>query len=390
MNELPLNFWAANEKHFLFNQKLMNAPQLWKFWQRGVTLIPDGVVGLKTSGTTASSSEEKIKIVVLKKDLMIKVSEKFNSHFGVREGEAWLRALPLFHVGGLSIEARAWISNSKVFVQNQWDPDEFEKCLRLEKICWTSLVPTQIFDLVSREIRVPSHLRGVFVGGGNLSDSLFQKARELGWPLFVSYGMTETTAMVACSKLNEIPLYALPYLQIRVSSDQFIQIKTPFLYSGLLEGPEDSPVFSLPQMDEEGFWTSSDRGSLSNDGVLKIRGRAFDEVKIKGELVSVPKLRALWENLTLDLDWSTDLYLLSLPHPRDENQIVLVWAIEILVDQHNDQYEIIQRKIEQFNSQVLPFERIQSVKRCTRIPRTELGKVKEIELREYLYESEKD
>lgn len=49
---------------------------------------------------------------------------------------------------------------------------------------WSSLVPTQVVDLVNGEIQAPPGVRCIIVGGGALDMETGRRARALGWPWF--------------------------------------------------------------------------------------------------------------------------------------------------------------------------------------------------------------
>ena len=102
-------------------------------------------------------------------------------------------ALPDFHVGGMGILARC----HEAFLQGgsgwrgKWDPVRYHELALAEGSTLSSLVPTQLFDLVEHGLRAPEPLRAVIIGGGRLDDQLYEQALQLGWPLMESYGMTE-------------------------------------------------------------------------------------------------------------------------------------------------------------------------------------------------------
>ncbi len=68
----------------------------------------------------------------------------------------------------------------------------------------TSLVPTQVHDLVQCALACPPSLRAVVVGGAELDPVLGERARELGWPVLQSYGMTEAASQVATASLASL------------------------------------------------------------------------------------------------------------------------------------------------------------------------------------------
>ena len=75
--------------------------------------------------------------------------------------------MPTFHVAGLSILARSYLSGGACFSYGKkWNAEDFLLFLKEHKITLSSLVPAQVYDLVKAQIKAPSHLRAVVVGGG--------------------------------------------------------------------------------------------------------------------------------------------------------------------------------------------------------------------------------
>ena len=134
-----------------------------------------------------------------------------------------MHSLPDFHVGGLGIWARAYLSGAAVvdFKQahpGKWQSQAFYQYIQQVKGTLSALVPAQIYDLAALECPAPSSLRAVIVGGGALLPGLYERAVALGWPLLPSYGLTECGSQVATAALEswqqkEPSLQLLPHLK---------------------------------------------------------------------------------------------------------------------------------------------------------------------------------
>ncbi|MGB0414395.1 MAG: AMP-binding protein [Coraliomargarita sp.] len=199
--------------------------------------------------------------------------------------------LPLFHVSGLMQLVRAFLSRGQIAFPDFQDLQagdfpEFESgtlCL--------SLVPTQLQRLMTQQ-RICEQLqncRVIFIGGAPLPDSVAEQARELRLPLVLSYGMTETAAMVAVLSPDEFLAgqtnagRPLNHAQIDIMcGDDFvcevgkvgrIRINSSALFSsyrGSLGGG----------LSEDGYWTD-DEGFFDSLGRLHIVGRT-DRLIISG------------------------------------------------------------------------------------------------------------
>src|SRR5947209_7140162 len=95
-------------------------------------------VFVATSGTTGD-----VKLVALSKDAILASAAAVNVRLGAGRDDVWCCVLPTFHVGGLGIHARAYLSGARV-VTMRWDPQAFVRA----GSTLASLVPAQVHDLV--------------------------------------------------------------------------------------------------------------------------------------------------------------------------------------------------------------------------------------------------
>ena len=321
---------------------------------------------LLSSGTSGKS-----KWIALSKEAFLVSAQAVNDHLSVTSEDTWLLTLPQFHVGGLGILARAYLSRSKVFsLEGKWDASVWVNTLIQNCCTLSSLVPTQIYDLVSLQLRAPSCLRGVFVGGGSLNPDLGKKAEALGWPLLATYGMTETCSQVASAKSGESSefnlLPILPHWQVKETSEKRLLFRGKSLLTAYLHVRKNQVQVEDPK-DSDGWFLSQDRGEVKS-GLLKIFGRSGDVIKVSGELVDVAHLNERLRSLKHSLGVAADIALIAIPHARLGMQISLV-SDRFFTAEQADQI------LKEFNEGVLPFERIREWKCIGILPRTELGKL---------------
>lgn len=344
-----------------------------------------GHLWIATSGSSASSISQ-TKLVALSKQAFLNSAAAVNKHLQSTDKDIWAQALPLFHVGGIGIEARAFLSGARV-VQSladfKWDPQFFYQILQEKKCTLASLVPTQVYDLVQSQLSAPESLRAIVVGGGALSDKLYEAARKLKWPLLPSYGMTETCSQVATATLasleNNCPgLDLLSHAQVRTNTQGFLEFKANSLCTGYAQVGKG---FWDPKHD--GWLTSEDRGEVVGNR-LRIDGRGQEFVKVGGELVSLPRLREKLEMAVSAADSSLalDVVLFDLPSERLGSEVHLVFTPRVST-------ELRQKIQELYNSKVLPFERIRDYHEVSALPRTELGKIRFAELRNLILDQRK-
>lgn len=339
----------------------------FRFQEAWVDLVEgrfEGQVGIGTSGSTGGFGS----LVVLPKEGLQASARAVNERLAVTSADVWYKTLPDFHVGGLGILVRAKLANAKVIEDRseRWEAKAFHRKLVSSGATLLSLVPTQLFDLVQGLYEAPVTLRAVIVGGGRLEQSLHDKARQLGWPVLPSYGMTEAASQIATALSPDDPrLVPLSHVAVAVDPSGRLMIRGASLLTAKITFDEAGrPGLSDPKQD--GWFTTDDRGAVLDDGSLRIEGRTHDFVKIGGEGVVVSRLEEKLEIAKLRLGFSRDAALLAARDERLGARIVmLTTATEAEA----------QSLLESFNSGVAPFERIRNVHVVTEIPRTELGKL---------------
>ncbi|MDP4899224.1 MAG: AMP-binding protein [Akkermansiaceae bacterium] len=330
--------------------------------------VPGACVLFRTSGSTGEG-----KWVVLRKSALLVSARAVNEWLGVDERSVWGLALPLNHVGGFGIVARAYAAGSGLAVfPEKWDAGAFSEWIPRDGVSHTSLVPTQVHDLVKRAILAPASLKAVVVGGGRLEESLGEAARELGWPVLASYGMTEACSQIATQRLSslgkrfgEAGMELLPIWEAEVNEDGLLSISGDALFSGTItkEG------FSQRQ---HGAFLTSDRVRL--DGCILIpEGRADSLIKVMGELVDIEAVEREFLRIAGDRIDPGEFAVVALPDERRGH--VLVAVFEGGLDAAVPAY----REYQENAGGLLRFERWIEMEA---FPKTNLGKLRRAQLAE--------
>lgn len=340
---------------------------------------------------TTSGSTGKRKLVALSYEAILTSAKSVNQFLQISKDDIWFQALPLFHIGGLSISARAFLSKSSVVhFQNKWSPSTFYKELEKSSATLCSLVPTQVYDLVNLKADAPKKLRAVLVGGGALSKSLYVEARKLGWQVLPTYGCSEASSQVATASLESLDLNTfeidveslkfpkmevLPHLQVKEIDGQ-LAFKGDSLFSGyVVIESRKSTFIEGPKKNQ--WFVSDDLGQVTRLGekhFVEIQGRSTFIRKVKGENVDFSKLNSVWQEVVMkkrasdpslqEVAYSSCL----IPFPDERSQFKVVLAIE------KDKKKL-EEFVEEYNDKVLPFEKIDSIQWIESLPRSELGKV---------------
>lgn len=325
-----------------------------------------GQMGIATSG---SSGDARGRLIILSKTALEASARAVNERLASGPHDVWFQSLPNFHVGGLSIRIRAELSGAHVAesMLKTWDVRGFGEELTRAKATLLSLVPTQVFDLVRADLRAPPGLRAVIVGGGRIESELYQQACALGWPLLLSYGLTECSSQVATASSPGDPrLRPLKHVEIRIGAGERIEIRSPALLSGQIcfDVPDGAP--RLLEFPAGSWFRTEDCGHLEEDGSLTVLGRSGDFVKIGGEGVAMGRLEDRLERLRRELHFQEDAAVLAANDERLGAVVVLLTTAT---------KERAERLRENFNRDILPFERIREIHFLAELPRSPLGKL---------------
>lgn len=304
----------------------------------------------KTSG---SSGVEKW--VALSVEALEWSARTVNQALGIGSSDVLGLALPEIHVGGYGVVVRARLAGARLArFERKWDAVSFADWCRKEGVTVTSLVPTQVHDLVEAGERGSSSLRVVVVGGGAFGGELEQRAREMGWPVEPSYGMTETSSQVATG--DGLPL--LPGWEARVENGH-LALRGGGLFTSLIHREGKQWVAEDPKRD--GWFVTKDRVELK-DGRLRILGRADRVVKVLGELVDVEAVERFWRT-----ELGADVAVATTPDERRGAGLHLF-------------HEGDERDLGRINASRPGLERLASWTALRELPRSALGKIDRIAL----------
>jgi len=233
---------------------------------------------LYTSGTSGRS-----KGAMLSRDAFVHAAKASEARLGWQEDDRWLLAMPLAHVGGLSIVLRCLLAQKTIVLSPPGGAHAFMETVSTHRVTIASLVPTQLAHLVNAELESPPHLRAVLLGGAACPDGILRRAHTLGWKVFTTYGLTEACSQVTTSISPVLNSYGgsgtpLDGVELEIREGR-ICIRTPSLMLGWL-------AKGLPEpFDERGFYDTGDLGSLDEEGRIHLHARRTDLIVTGGENV---------------------------------------------------------------------------------------------------------
>jgi o-succinylbenzoate---CoA ligase len=175
---------------------------------------------------------------------------------------------------------------------------------------YLSVVPTQLVRVLRSEARVEEvrEYDAVLVGGGPLRPVVRSEAERRGIRVVQTYGMSETCG--GCV-YDGVPLDGV---EVRIDDDEVL-LRGPMLFDGYAGEPERTAAAF-----RDGWLLTNDLGHWSDDGRLRIDGRA-DDVIISGG-VKVPA-RAVASMIHAGVD-GPDVEVVGVPDQEWGERVVAV------------------------------------------------------------------
>lgn len=292
----------------------------------------------------------------------------FRNFFALEKVSA-VGVLPLHHVSGLMAWLRS-VATGGCFTDLAWADLEAGKRPDLGPDRVISLVPTQLQRLL-RDAGAADWLRGfkiVFLGGGPSWSSLLDNARTAGLRICLSYGMTETAAMVSALPPEEFVAgglgagRAMPRVSLTIDANGLVCVDAPSLFFGYTGGP-----------DRIGPFLTEDLGSLTAEGTLFIEGRQDSMIITGGKKVAPAEVEAAIRSTGL----LEDVMVTALPD-ADWGQAVSA-CVPASVSK-----EVIAKVSEALEGELAPYKQPKRWIQLVEWPRDAKGKLKRSMLRAQL------
>lgn len=245
--------------------------------------------GVWTSGTTGTP-----KLVEISAQQAIFSAIGAFSRLGISSQDRWLLAMPLHHVGGVSILLRSAIFGCSVELHEQFDASACNRSIDRGDATVFSAVPQMLERMLDERDERPfaSTLRAIMLGGAATSDELLQRLQRVDAPIALTWGMSETGSHVATNSPRDYrsTLAPVPFMRIRESHGTLC-VRGPLAPYGELE--------------------TSDRGRVE-DGRVSIDGRADRVIISGGENIDLERVAQIFSAY----DRIQEVSVVGLPNDR--------------------------------------------------------------------------
>ena len=226
-----------------------------------------------------SGSSGRPRGVILTSGNVAAAIEASRCRLGNDSGDRWLLALPLFHVGGLSVVWRSLTAGGSIDLIAAFDAIEVAQRLRSGSVSMASFVPTMLHRILEADQGPYDGIKGVLLGGAPASRDLVERGLAAGLPVLQTYGMTETCSQVSTvepgTARQSLGTAGRPLDGFSVTIDGGEIV---------VDGPAVSPGY-VGEPSRIGPFRTGDLGRIDESGRLVVMGRSSDVIITGGENV---------------------------------------------------------------------------------------------------------
>jgi len=299
----------------------------------------DAAVIMFTSGTTGSP-----KGVVQTHDNLLRAAYAGAYHQAFDEGRRAVFSLPLYHSFGLVVGLLSGlVAGGSIVPLLKFEPDVMLTAIEQHRATFLMGVPTMTIALMEQAKRKHydlSSLTAIHSAAAPTPSWVWRDIQQTFGcdEVFTSYGQTETTATIICTRpgdpidivsatqgcIVEAGIAGIPEEEGRIAAFKTIDPETcmdlpwgtagelctrgPMNSKGYFKRPEETAKIMLPG----GWLRTGDLGQFRPDGNLFLTGRSKELYKSKGELVSPKEL----EQILTTHSAIAQAFLISMPDDR--------------------------------------------------------------------------
>jgi len=281
--------------------------------------VPEGTAAVVvTSGTTGTP-----KLVQLTEAGAASIGRGFGHALGVEPDDRALVCVPLHHVAGLAILARARVTGTPVIVHPSFDLSAVAAAPAEEGATLVSLVPTMLARLLAAD--APLHaFRTLVLGGAPLPPALRERATARGARVVDAYGLSETWGgFVLDGKPLDDAEVVIDTNGENSAKPGEILVRGPMVMSGYRDDPDATAAAFT-----DGWLRTGDLGTIDDDGTVRVVDRLKDIILTGGVNVSPTAVEAVLARAP----GVRDVCVVGMPDPEWGERVV-AFVVPVAADQ---------------------------------------------------------
>ena len=258
------------------------------------TDLPTGTdVVVSTSGSGGAP-----RLVCHSRDRLRANARAVNARLGASSDDATLASLAWAHIGGLAVIFRTAESGGRLVCgPRRFEATEVRSAIERHAVTDVSLVPVMLERLLDVAESPPPTLCRVLVGGAAAPRGLVERAVKAGWPLALTYGLTEAGSQVATATIEDVvravssgtPGYGvlarpLDGFELRREADGELSVRGPSMLLGTAGGDAVDPSIR---------YRTGDYVDADGHGGLFVVGRKTNRIVSGGTNVDPEEVEAV-------------------------------------------------------------------------------------------------
>jgi len=195
--------------------------------------------------------------------------------------DIYLNHMSLTHVSGICVFYRALYLDFMMVVDN-FDLKNYIENIKEYKITLISMVPSMLQMIMDTKsnLQVLKKMKAIIIGGSPINNNLARSIKKYKLPVYMSYGMTESSSGVAGYWINNSSIYKMhPGVNISVDKTKF-SIESPTIMKKYMYGKDTNNIIESP-----------DICTIYKDGFFQIEGRGDKTAISGGENISIPYIK---------------------------------------------------------------------------------------------------
>lgn len=215
-----------------------------------------------TSGSTGQP-----KAIRIHRDQMVHSAQLTGNWLGLEAGDSALLCLPIKFIGGVMVVVRALVWDLQLIIIEPSNQPEIPPNIPIRL---TSLVPPQLQYILQHESLLASFngAKGVLVGGAAISVEIENLSLKQDFPIFLTYGMTETVSHIAYRLISlnaDEYMHPLPGVEIKLNEEECICVRSQVTNNLWIETNDLAEI-----KEDQGFRILGRKDFVINSGGMKI------------------------------------------------------------------------------------------------------------------------
>jgi fatty-acyl-CoA synthase len=249
----------------------------------------------------------------------------------VREGDAIMNFMPMFHTSGCAINTLGSVQHGcRMIIAKLFDPGRMLDIMEIERASLLLGVPTMMIGMLEAQTAKPRDLASVRMavsGGSMVPPELVRRIRAtFGCDFETVYGQTETSPVLTQTRaddsledLCETVGQALPLIEISIRDPASNKVVPCGAigeicsrgYCNMIEY-NDNPKATAATIDSEGWLHTGDLGTMDARGFVKVTGRVKEMIIRGGENLFPAEI----ENCLLEHPSIAECAVVGVPDPK--------------------------------------------------------------------------